>query len=200
MVKKWLDTATSTLHHKVNASTNYRSDGSDATCAGGDVSDGGRDARAAGDAVWSALFRRTTGWVVRGADMDAVGAAAGSTAGGSGYGLRAVAAQPRAPGYGECVAGALESDKTFCWLDHRYSGSHFGNCCSAHARELRTFHLKATRVEISFTEGMGVCRLFLCHDGSVIFAYRSGRSHERIRSLVVIAGPDCGLVVFQNCG
>jgi hypothetical protein len=45
-VAKSLDTATSTLHHKVNTSTNYRSNRSSATFAGGVVSDGGRDARA----------------------------------------------------------------------------------------------------------------------------------------------------------
>jgi uncharacterized membrane protein len=45
----------------------------------------------------------------------------------------------------------------------------------------------------------GLCGLFLCHVGSGIFAYRSGRSHERIGFLIVIAGPDCGLVVFQTC-
>jgi len=44
-----------------------------------------------------------------------------------------------------------------------------------------------------------LCRFFLCHDGSGIFAYRGGRSDERIGSLIVIAGLDCGLVVFQTC-
>src|SRR6516164_1613474 len=62
----------------------------------------------------------------------------------------------------------------------------FGSCSSAHS-------------QISLIEGMGVCRLFLCHDGSRIFAYRSGRSHKRISSVVVVAGPDYGLVVFQTC-
>src|SRR6516164_1404023 len=36
--------------------------------------------------------------------------------------------------------------------------------------------------------------------GAAFFVYRSGRSHERIGSLVVIADPDDGLVVFPACG
>ena len=62
----------------------------------------------------------------------------------------------------------------------------FGSCGSAYS-------------QISLNKGMGLCRLFLCHVGSGIFAYRSARFHERIGSFIVIADPNRGVVVFQTC-
>jgi len=63
----------------------------------------------------------------------------------------------------------------------------FGRCSGAYS-------------QISLTKGMGLCRLFLCHDGSRIFARRSGRSRERNISCVVASNPDGSIVVFQTCG
>ena len=60
-----------------------------------------------------------------------------------------------------------------------------GSCSSAHS-------------QVSSSQGMGLCRFFLYHVGSGVFAYRSGRFRQRIGSLIVVAGPDCALLVFPT--